>query len=334
MQLRRVQHGDEAIVQMCGANGWISVGDVLNKLKTQDAEITAALWEHSSWSECLIKFLALPASVRAHCEKAAATVESSELDSPVILPFEPRSCRDFMFYEKHMHDAARGFVKTFWPKYMPAIRAYETLTRRPFPAFRPKTLWHREPIYYMGNHLSFLTCGDDIVSPRYTNALDFELELGFVLAHELFDASPDEAEAAIGGFVVFNDISARDVQFLEMKSGFGPQKSKHFCNVMSSTLVTADKILPVWQSLQGFVKINGHLVSQPKTLNPRWSLGEALSHVSRAERLLPGEFFGTGTLPGGSGIEIGHLLNAGDVIEIGIDGIGSVRNRVVQQRAA
>ncbi|MEJ1125889.1 MULTISPECIES: fumarylacetoacetate hydrolase family protein [unclassified Phyllobacterium] len=283
-----------------------------------------------TWTENIIEFLALPPAIRADIESAVASVDPSKLTPCVILPFEPRSCRDFMFYERHLHDAARGFVRKFWPRYMPLVHLYEIISSKPFPAFRPKKLWHREPIYYMGNHLAFITDDDQIVQPPYTAALDYELELGFVLARGLYNACPDEAEAAIGGFVVFNDISARDLQFLEMQSGFGPQKSKHFCNAISSTLVTADEILPIWQSLQGFVKINDQLVSQPTSGGARWSLGDALSHASRSERLLPGEFFGTGTFPGGSGIEIGRLLEVGDVVEIGIEGIGYIRNHVVR----
>src|SRR6185436_5284708 len=119
---------------------------------------------------------------------------------------------------------------------------------------------------------------------------------------------------AIGGFVVLNDFSARDVQHQEMRSGFGPQKAKHFSNVISTTVVSADAILPHWCSLRGFVRINGELVAEPTSADPRWSLGEAIAHASRCERLYPGEFFGSGTLPGGSGIEVGRLLSAGDVI--------------------
>ena len=109
----------------------------------------------------------------------------------------------------------------------------------------------------MGNHLTFATDGDDIAVPSYTRALDYELELGFVLAHRLRDADPAEAEAAIGGFVVLNDFSARDVQLAEMRSGFGPQKAKHFRSAMSSVVVSADEILPHWRALKGRVHLNG-----------------------------------------------------------------------------
>src|SRR5262245_58707585 len=126
-------------------------------------------------------------------------------------------------------------------------------------------------------------------------SLDYELELGFVISHGLFNASPEDGESAIGGFVVLNDFSARDVQLEEMNSGFGPQKVKHFTSAISNVLVTDDEVLPSWRSLKGYVKINGHLVAETTSESPRWSLGEVLTHASRSERLYPGEFFGTGT---------------------------------------
>ena len=144
------------------------------------------------------------------------------------------------------------------PAVAPFVRAYEAVTRRTFPKLKPHALWHRQPIYYMGNHLTFATDGDDIAVPSYTRALDYELELGFVLAHPSARRRPaQEAEAAIGGFVVLNDFSARDVQLAEMRSGFGPQKAKHFRNAISSVVVSADEILPHWRALKGRVHLNG-----------------------------------------------------------------------------
>jgi 2-keto-4-pentenoate hydratase/2-oxohepta-3-ene-1,7-dioic acid hydratase in catechol pathway len=165
--------------------------------------------------------------------------------------------------------------------------------------------------------------------PPYTNALDYELELGFVIVHPLRDADAQTAERAIGGFVVLNDFSARDVQLAEMRSGFGPQKAKHFASAMSGIVVSADEILPHWRELSGTVDLNGARVAQCATRHARWSLGEMLAHASRGEQLYPGELFGTGTLPGGSGIENGRLLARGDTITLALDGIGSLTNHIV-----
>lgn len=326
MKLRRVREGGAAIVQVAGDRGWVGLAEVLARLSPRVSEPEACLWATD-----IVAFLGAPASVRAEVEHMAAGMPASgSTDSTILIPFELRSYRDFMLFERHAVDAARGFVRMFWPRLSTVVEVYEAVTRATFPALRPKPLWYRQPIYYMGNHLAFAIDGDPISIPSYTRALDYELEIGCVLAQSLLDASPAEAEAAIGGFVVFNDFSARDVQHQEMQSGFGPQKAKHFRNAISTTVVTADKILPHWSSLRGYVRINGELIAEPTSAWPQWSLGEAIAHASRCERLYPGEFFGSGTLPGGSGIETGRLLSAGDVIEIGIEHIGSLRNRIVE----
>jgi len=245
-------------------------------------------------------------------------------EGPLILPLGPLSFRDFMLYEQHAINAARGFARRFMPSAYKVARIVEAITRRPFRKFRPHRLWYAQPVYYFGNHLNFLTDGQEIPWPSYTDALDYELELGAVLARPLCDATPQEAEAAIGGFVVLNDLSARDVQLDEMRSGFGPQKSKHFASIMSAELVTADEILPRQNELSGSVSINGRQVAQCSTRNARYSLAEAIAFAAKDERLHPGELFGSGTLPGGCGMENGHWLRSGDQLTLVIEGVGSL----------
>ncbi len=181
-----------------------------------------------------------------------------------------------MLFERHAIDAARGWARRFAPNVFRLAQSYETLTGRDFPAFRPAPLYYRQPIYYMGNALSFVPSGAPVAAPAYSLALDYELELGFVLAKPLYNATPQEAEEAIGAFVVLNDFSARDVQRDEMRSGFGPQKAKHFLNSMSETAVTKDEIWPRLGSLKGCVEINGERVIETSFGGMRYSLGEAL----------------------------------------------------------
>lgn len=278
----------------------------------------------------IIALLALPPSTRRRLEQAASDLApTGDAASRTVLPFAPASFRDFMLYEAHAVDAARGFVRRFMPRAAHIVGAYEAVTRRTFPSLKPPALWRRQPIYYMGNHLTFAADGADIAMPGYTHALDYELELGFLISRPLRDADAQTAERAIGGFVVLNDLSARDVQLDEMRSGFGPQKAKHFASAMSAVVVSADEILPHWRELSGSVDLNGERIARCATRYARWSLGEVLAHASRGEQLHPGELFGTGTLPGGSGIENGRLLARGDSISLAIDGIGSLTNRIV-----
>ena len=252
----------------------------------------------------------------------------SAIDGTDPKPFAPKSYRDFMLSETHYINAAKTYAKTNRPTAWRIAQIYEKLTGKVHPKLKPAPLWYREPIYYMGGHLNFFGHNETIIWPDYSRVMDYELELGFVLAKPLFNATPDAAEAAIGGFVVFNDFSARDVQMPEMQSGFGPQKSKHFANAISSVFVTADEILPKFDKLTGHISINGQEVASARPEGLRFTLGQALAHVSRGEHLYPGEFFATGTWPGGCGLENGHMLSRGDKITLSIDGVGSLTNTI------
>lgn len=329
MRLRRVGDREKPLIQIDAGGGWADLPALLGRLSPRPQPEQIASWSHD-----IIALLGAPHYIRQELAAAALAhpTKAGRDTEAVLMPFAPRSYRDFMIYEEHAVAAARGFVKRFLPAFAPIVATYERLAGRPFPKLKPAPLWYRQPIYYMGNHLAFVTDGDAVTAPFYTDYLDYELELGFVLSAPLLNASPEEAENAIGGFVVLNDFSARDVQLAEMKSGFGPQKAKHFANAISPILLTADEILPRWRDLKGSVAINGRVVAEPSSANPHWSLGEMLAHVSRSERLYPGEFFGTGTFPGGSGIESGQRLVSGDRIEIAIQGIGSVANTIIAEK--
>jgi 2-keto-4-pentenoate hydratase/2-oxohepta-3-ene-1,7-dioic acid hydratase in catechol pathway len=324
MKLRRVNIGDDLHVELLAPRGWVGVAKCLAELE-QPAGERARICARD-----IVALLGAPAQLRAAIAETSRKIEpAATAQDDAVIPFEPRSFRDFMLYEAHAVAAARGFVRTQMPAAFQVVRACEVLTGRTFPRLKPHALWYRQPLYYMGNHLTFATDGDAVALPSYAHAIDYELELGFVLAHPLRDAAPETAEAAIGGFVVLNDLSARDVQLAEMASGFGPQKSKHFRSAISKVVVTADEILPRWRELKGFVRLNGSLIAEPTTAGAKWSLGEVLAHASRSEQLHAGELFGSGTLTGGSGIETGHALKPGDRIEIGIEGIGSLANAIV-----
>lgn len=246
------------------------------------------------------------------------------------LPFQPLSFRDYMLYEQHTIDASRGLLRRFHPRQQFITSTFERALRRPFPMFRPSALFYRQPIYYFGNHLTFVPSGTPIATPSYSSALDYELELGFVLAKPLLNATIEEAEEAIGGFVLVNDFSARDVQRAEMATGLGPQKSKHFASSMSSTVVPADEVLPRVQDLHGEVRINGAVVASVSSAGMQWTPGEVLAHASRSEQLFAGELFATGTLPGGSGMENGHWLKPGDLLTLTLDAIGEVTNPIIE----
>ena len=250
-------------------------------------------------------------------------------EGPLLLPFAPRSFRDVLLYERHWVQSSRGYVRHFMPQAFRLTQAYEKLTGSTFPAFRPPKLLAHQPLYYFGNHLTIVPSGTAIKPPSYTKALDYELELGWILSKPLFNATPEQALDAVGGFVVINDFSARDVQRAEMQSGFGPQKSKHFLTSMSATMITADEILPHVDALKALVEINGKRIASLTSAGMRYSIAEVLAHLSRDEQLHPGELIASGTFPGGSGIEAGRLLESGDDLRLIIEEVGEITHRIL-----
>ncbi len=257
---------------------------------------------------------------------AAASPDDYLPDPPSLLPVQPRAFRDFMLYEQHYINAARGMAQRFLPEKVKMLELYEKVFKKPHAKLLPKPIWYKKPIYYMGSHINFYTDGDKVPWPAYTNALDYELELGVIVAHPIFNASPDEAREAIGGFVIINDFSARDVQLPEMGSGFGPVKSKNFANAMSSVVVTADELFPRVDALAVRVIVNGETWGEGSTAGMQFSLGEMVAYASLGEHVVPGEVMATGTIPGCSGVETGHWLSHGDEITLEIEGIGHLVN--------
>ena len=167
------------------------------------------------------------------------------------------------------------------------------------------------------------------VPPRFTRALDYELELGAVLRKPLHNASPLEALDAIGGFVVVNDWSARDIQRQEMATGLGPQKCKHFASSMSDEIVDASDVLARIEQLTAQVDINGQTVASTSTAHMLHRWGQTLSHLSMDEPLWPGELIATGTLPFGCAMENGHWLQPGDTLRLVIDGVGEITHELL-----
>jgi 2-keto-4-pentenoate hydratase/2-oxohepta-3-ene-1,7-dioic acid hydratase in catechol pathway len=261
-------------------------------------------------------------------EAASRSWMPEPLGGPTM-PFQPLSFRDCSQYEQHWIQSSRGYAKRFMPAASAFTSLYERVLRRPFPAFKPHPLAYRQPVYYFGNHLSFVPSGTPIRAPRFTQALDYELELGAVLCKPLRNATPQEALDAIGGFVVVNDWSARDVQREEMATGLGPQKSKHFCNSMSDELVDAQDVLPRIQQLQAFVEVNGQTVARTSTAHMLHDWARTLSFLSTDEPLWPGELIATGTLPFGTAMENGHWLKPGDTLRLVIEGVGEIQHTVI-----
>lgn len=255
---------------------------------------------------------------------------AAEFTLTPLMPFQPKLVRAFANFERHWVQGARGLVRIGMPRALPLIRAVETITRRPFKLFRPGKLFYEEPAFYLGNPLTVIPSGAEAPWPAYTDRLDFELELAAVIVKPVLDATPERAAEAIGGFAVFNDLSARDTQWRELRDGlFGPViKTKTFASAISCEIVSADEIAPRLRELRGEVVVNGETWSTTSTADLRRDFGEMASFASAGEQLQPGELLSSGTLPDGCGLELGRWIQPGDVVELKIEGVGSVVNTI------
>ena len=218
----------------------------------------------------------------------------------------PPLLRDFMAFETHL--------KNIYPR----------LGREIPPE------WYNLPVYYKGNTGSLATHGDDIPMPSYADRLDFEFELALVIGTGWVNIPRDRALEHVFGYMIYNDFSAREIQSREMSVGLGPAKGKDFVHghVLGPWLVTRDEIADVY-NLRMVARVNGEVWCESNSGTISWKFEDMIAHASLDEYIRPGEIFGSGTVGGGSGAERGMFLNRGDVVELEVEGIGVLRNRVV-----
>ncbi|MBK3565207.1 SDR family NAD(P)-dependent oxidoreductase [Streptomyces sp. MBT62] len=274
------------------------------------------------WNHDLLAFLADGEEAVREAERAFTDPERASGRAPSGLPFAPASLRAFALWESHMVNGARGMIAAFGsPAVRLLARGFEAVTGRVLPPLRPRANYYREPQFYMGNHRSVLPDGAEVPWPSFARVLDFELELGIVLAREVRDCTPAEGVAAIGGFVVMNDWSARDIQWDDTRRGTfgGVVKAKTFAGAMSAVVVTADEVLPRWRELTGRVLVNGEVWAQSSTTSPLHDLGAAVAYAARGESLGPGEVLSSGTLPGSCGLEMRRFPRPGDEVRLELD---------------
>jgi 2-keto-4-pentenoate hydratase/2-oxohepta-3-ene-1,7-dioic acid hydratase in catechol pathway len=279
----------------------------------------------------LLAFLREGAPARKRAEAAIAVGDAVEADaSGAGIPFQPRSMRAFMLWESHVIQSSRMLVKNFFPAPAgKAVQTFERVTGKTFPKLKPNRRFYDTPTFYVANHTMVLADGQDMWWPSHTKALDFELELACVLARPLADATPEEARAAVGGWFVLNDWSARDVQADDARHNvFGPViKSKTFANSIGCDVITADE-LPDWQTATGRVQVDGELWCEGATAGAVHDIGEMLAYASRGEVLDAGDVISTGTMPGCCGLEHDRWIQPGQTVQLEIDGIGTVTNRI------
>ena len=189
----------------------------------------------------------------------------------------------------------------------------------------------RQPNYYKGNRFTVIGTNADVERPRDSQFLDYELEFGAFIASDAKNVSPARAGAHIFGYAIFNDFSARDIQVREIGGMTGPCKSKDFDtgNAIGPWIVTPDEISDVY-NLSMTSRVNGEVWCSGTSNGMIHSFEEMIAYVSRDEPLRPGEFFGSGTVGGGTGMEINRYLKPGDVMELEVQGLGVLRNRIIE----
>jgi len=227
-------------------------------------------------------------SAREHAEYP---LDEVELRAPVL---RPPSVRDFYAFEQH--------VKT--------ARAQRGLDVPPE--------WYEQPVFYFSNPTAIYGPEDEIPYPEGTNELDYELEVAAIVG----------GDGTIGGFTIMNDWSARDLQRREMTVGLGPAKGKDFATSLGPIVVTPEEF--DGREAVMTARVNGEERSRGNLADMYWSWDDVLAHARLNTSFCPGEVLGSGTVGTGCILELGdgRWLQRGDVVELEVEGLGVLRNRV------
>ena len=190
-------------------------------------------------------------------------------------------------------------------------------------------VWYEWPVYYKCNTLAVIGPEATVTWPAGSNQIDYELEFAAVIGKGGKAISRARAAEHIFGFTVFNDLSARDWQLKEMTAGLGPSRGKDFdgSNVLGPMIVTTDEVADPY-ALTMIARVNGEEWSRGSTSAMRHRFDAMIEFISEGETLYAGEILGSGTVGGGSGLELGRYLNRGDMIELEVEEIGVLRTRI------
>jgi fumarylacetoacetate (FAA) hydrolase len=244
-----------------------------------------------------------------------ASKEPLSLDEVNFLsPLKPNTLRDAYAFEQHVKTANKN-------------RGREV----------PEE-WYQFPVFYFGNPNAVFGHEDVIPYPSYTNAMDYEMEIAAVIGKAGINIKPQEAEDYIFGYTIFNDWSARDIQRKEMVVGLGPAKGKDFASAFGPVIITrealADKATgrPGVYDLEMMARVNGVEMSRGNFKDMHWSFGDIIARASDSVMLYPGDVIGSGTVGTGCLLELtkfqGPWLQHGDVVELEIERIGILRNKI------
>lgn len=238
----------------------------------------------------------------------------SEVQLLAPLP-NPRSFRDYIGFEMHMLNASKSFGHTIGKE------------------------WYEMPIFYFTNHHGIYGPDDEIKRPEGETKMDIELEIACIIGKKGKDIKAEEAQDYIFGYTVFNDWTARAIQRREMMIPLGPHKGKDFANAIGPCIVTKDEMEQYMGengrfNLRMTSKINGVQVCDGNYNTVYYTFGQMIERASENNvTMMPGDILGSGTVGWGSLIEnnftVHRPLEPGDVVELEIEGIGVLRNKVI-----
>jgi fumarylacetoacetate (FAA) hydrolase len=234
------------------------------------------------------------------------------------LPRRVPSFRDFYAFEQH--------VKT--------CRAHRGLAMVP--------QWYEAPVFYFSNPAAILHDGEAVFPPLGCKELDYELELACVIGTAARNLPADDtALSVIAGFTILNDWSARDIQRTEMAVGLGPSKGKDFATSIGPKLIPVAEFMDTYRDgrfhLSMTAKVNGKTYSQGQAGSMYFTWPQLLAHASRDAELQPGDLIGSGTVGSGCILEltpqaVGGWLQPGDMVELEIDRLGTLRTPIVERK--
>lgn len=242
--------------------------------------------------------------VGLHGEKTSFAESEVKFLAPVP---RPNTMRDFSTFEQHQQRVTRARGTAEVPD-----------------------VWYELPVYWKANPDNVIGPEAEVRWPSYSERLDFELEFGVFIGRSGKNISKAEAHRYIAGYTVFNDFSARDRQARETVMTFGPAKGKDFdtSKALGPCLVTPDEFGEGNHRMTA--RINGELWSEGWTGDMYWSFADLSAYVSQSETLRPGDFLGSGACGAGCGLELNRWIQPGDTVELAVEGIGILRNRVVK----
>jgi 2-keto-4-pentenoate hydratase/2-oxohepta-3-ene-1,7-dioic acid hydratase in catechol pathway len=189
------------------------------------------------------------------------------------------------------------------------------------------------PVVFFKAETSISGPNDNIVMPEGSTATDWEVELAFVIGRTARSVPLKDAMRYVAGYCIVNDVSEREFQLKHGASQWSKGKGCDTFGPIGPWLVTKDEVKDP-QKLGMWLDVNGVRRQTGNTSTMIFGVAALVADVSRYMTLLPGDVVTTGTPPGvGLGMKPPQYLKAGDVVTLGIDGLGTQKQKVVAARA-